>query len=103
VLRLLQRYVSPRSVNEDRFRLGSKQTHHAVHYPRIRGLAVQAGDCMAEGYENGDQGHPVGPCGLRSTYTFRLNRMHQTQTIATVVPVSQHVCLSRGFTRLWRA
>jgi len=58
---------------------------------------------MAEGYKNGDQGRPVDPCGLGSTYTFRLNRMHQIQTIVTVVPVSQHVCQSRGFTRLWFA
>jgi len=38
--------MPPGSVNEYQRKLGSKQAYHAMHWPRIRGLAASAG-----GYE----------------------------------------------------
>ena len=40
---LTQRVIPPRSVNEYRRKLGSKRAYHAMHQPRIRGLAASAG------------------------------------------------------------
>jgi len=38
-----QRAIPPGSVNEYQQKLGSKQAYHAIHWPRIRGLAASAG------------------------------------------------------------
>ena len=38
-----QRAVPPGSVNEYQRKLGSKRACHAMHYPRIRGLAASVG------------------------------------------------------------
>jgi len=38
-----QRAIPPRSVNEYQRKLGSKRAYHAIHWPRIRGLAASAG------------------------------------------------------------
>ena len=37
-----QRAIPPRSVNEYQWKLGSKRAYHAMHWPRIRGLAASA-------------------------------------------------------------
>ena len=39
---------------------GSKRAYHAMHYPRIRGLAASAG-VRRRATENGDQRRPMGP------------------------------------------
>jgi len=38
-----QRAIPPGSVNEYQQKLGSKQAYHAIHWPRVRGLAASAG------------------------------------------------------------
>jgi len=38
-----QRAIPPGSVNEYQRKLGSKRAYHAMHWPRIRGLAASAG------------------------------------------------------------
>jgi len=38
-----QRAIPPGSVNEYQRKLGSKRVYHAMHWPRIRGLAASAG------------------------------------------------------------
>ena len=38
-----QRTIPPASVNEYQQKLGSKRAYHALHWPRIRGLAASAG------------------------------------------------------------
>ena len=38
-----QRAIPPWSVNEYQRKLGSKRAYHAIHWPRIRGLAASAG------------------------------------------------------------
>ena len=38
-----QRTIPPGSVNEYQQELGSKRAYHAMHWPRIRGLAASAG------------------------------------------------------------
>jgi len=38
-----QRATPPGSVNGYQRKLGSKRAYHAIHWPRIRGLAVSAG------------------------------------------------------------
>jgi len=38
-----QRAISPGSVNEYQQKLGSKRAYHAMHQPRVRGLAALAG------------------------------------------------------------
>jgi len=51
--------------------LGVKQALHATHWPRVvRGLAASIGLCLAEGYINGDQRRPMGPCGSGRTLDF---------------------------------
>jgi len=35
--------IRPGSVNEHQRKLGSKRAYHAMHWPRIRGLAASAG------------------------------------------------------------
>jgi len=38
-----QRAIPPGSVNEYQRKLGSKRAYHAIHWPRISGLAASAG------------------------------------------------------------
>jgi len=38
-----QRAIPPGSVSEYQRKLGSKRAYHAMHWPRIRGLAASAG------------------------------------------------------------
>jgi len=38
-----QHAIPPGSVNEYQRKLGSKRAYHAIHWPRIRGLAASAG------------------------------------------------------------
>jgi len=38
-----QRAIPPGSVNKYQRKLGSKRAYHAIHWPRIRGLAASAG------------------------------------------------------------
>jgi len=54
-----QRAIPPGSVNEYQRKLESKRAYHAMHWPRIRGLAASAGVRKTKG--NGDQRRPMGP------------------------------------------
>ena len=57
---------SPSSINWYRRMLGAKQALRVTHWspcPRT----CSFGWCLAEGYRNGDQRRPMGPCGLRRT------------------------------------
>jgi len=62
--------LSPSSITWYRRKLGSKQTCRAIHWPRIRGLAVQAGVWLRAIIGNGDHHWPMGPCGLGRTLLF---------------------------------
>ena len=52
-----QRAIPPGSVNEYQRKLGSKRAYHAMHWPRIRGLAASAGVRLRD-TGNGDQRRP---------------------------------------------
>ena len=56
---------SPSSTNWYRRKLGAKQALHVTHGPMS--VEFHLGWCLAEGYRNGDQCHPVGLCGLGRT------------------------------------
>jgi len=47
------------SVNEYQRKLGSKRAYHAMHWPRISGLAASAG-VRLRATGNGDQRRPIG-------------------------------------------
>ena len=54
-----QRAIPLGSVNEYQRKLGSKRAYHAMHWPRIRGLAGSTG-VRLRATGNGDQRRPMG-------------------------------------------
>ena len=53
-----QRAIPKRSTNEYQWKLGSKRAYHAMHWPRIRGLAASA-DVRLRAKWNGDPRRPI--------------------------------------------
>ena len=80
--------IPPGSVNEYQRKLGSKRAYHAMHWPRIRGLATSAGvQLRATG--NGDQRCPIGPWGSGRTllyYYYYAHCCHMSTAIKHPVP-----------------